>query len=92
MSPADEARCRAVATSDDAWAFELEALCHVGTMRLLPMRDAAQKVFAGLGKYLWEDMTEEERVRSLLLMGRARNLLRLPCVQVPTFARLAAAS
>jgi hypothetical protein len=81
-------RLLAVTSNEDAWAFELEALQHCAGQRQTAMQSAAG-VWQGPAD--WARMTRDARVRSLLLLGRVRNTLRLPMVNVPTFAALAAA-
>jgi hypothetical protein len=88
-------RCKAVADSDDAWAFELEALCHVALQRQAAMVAAAGAwsgpAAARLNRRQWQAMGKGERVASLLSLGKTRNTLKLPMTQRPAFATLAAA-
>lgn len=89
-------RCKAVSSIEDAWAFELEALCHVAQQKQAAMV-AAAGVWNGpdakrLNCNKWLAMSKAERVASLLALGRVRNTLRLPMIQPPLFAAYARAT
>ena len=82
-------RILSVRSNPDAWAFELEQLCVVAGHRQLAMHLAAH---AWQGPSKWEQMSQDQRVASLLWLGQARDTMRLPPgTQRPVFARLAAA-
>lgn len=83
-------RCKAVADNDDAWAFELEALCHVALQRQAAMVGTAAILSEALGAR-WLGMGKAGRVGALIGLGKARNNLALPMTQRPAFAALAAA-
>jgi hypothetical protein len=84
------ARLKAVASIEDAWAFENEQLQTYANQKLAPMRYACQQMVKAGMKPSWKDMGKDARVGALLALGAMRNTLGFPSqINPPTFAALA---